>query len=42
MFGEDYILEFCGGTYSEIWRGKPRVVVVSDQTNLYVIPKLGS
>ena len=19
VFGEDYVLEFCGGTYSEVW-----------------------
>ena len=41
-FGEDYVLKFCGGTYSEVWQGKPRVVVASDQTILYVVPRLGS
>ena len=24
-FGEDYVLKFCGRTYSEVWQGKPRV-----------------
>ena len=24
-FGENYVLKFCGRTYSEVWQGKPRV-----------------
>ena len=31
IFGEDYVLEFCGATYSEVRWGKPKVAVVSDQ-----------
>ena len=41
-FGEDYVLQFCGGKYSEVWQGKPRVAVASDQINLQVEPRLGS
>ena len=26
-FGEGYVLEFCGGTYSEVWQGKSREAV---------------
>ena len=26
-FGEDYVLKFLVGTYSEVWQGKPRVAV---------------
>ena len=33
-FGEDYVLEFCGETYSEVWQGQPRVMAASGQTNL--------
>ena len=32
-FGEDYGLEFSGKIYSEVWQGKPRGAVASDQTN---------
>ena len=35
-------LEICGGTYSEVWQGKPRVAMTSDQTSLDVVPRLGS
>ena len=28
-FGEEKVLEFCGGTYSEVRQGKLRVVVAS-------------
>ena len=41
-FGEDYVLKFCGGKYSEMLQGKPRVAVAPDQINLYVEPRLGS
>ena len=41
-FEEDYVLKFCGGTYSEMRQRKPRKEVASDQTNLYVILRLGS
>ena len=40
-FGEGYVSEFCGETYSEVWQGKPRVAVVSDQINLWEVPSLG-
>ena len=23
VFGEDYVLEFCGGAYSGVWWGRP-------------------
>ena len=39
-FGEYYVLKFCEGTYSEVWQGKPRVVVASDQVNLYMITRV--
>ena len=39
-FGEDYVLKFCGETYSGVWQGKPRVVVASDQVNLYMITRV--
>ena len=39
-FEEDYVLKFCGGTYSGVWQGKPRVAVASDQVNLYMIPRV--
>ena len=39
-FGEGYVLKFCGGTYSGVWQGKPRVVVASDQVNLYMITRV--
>ena len=32
-YGEDYEFEFCGGTCLEVYQGKPRLSVVSDQTN---------
>ena len=41
-FEEDCVIKFCRGTYSEVWQGKPRVEVASDQTSLYVILRLGS
>ena len=34
VYGEDNVLEFCRGKYSEVSQGKPRVAVVSDQINL--------
>ena len=30
-FGENKVLEFCGGTYSEVRQGKLRVAVASDK-----------
>ena len=30
-FGEDKVLEFCGGTYSEVCQGKLRVAVASEK-----------
>ena len=30
-FGEDKVLEFCGGMYSEVCQGKLRVVVASEK-----------
>ena len=30
-FGEDKVLEFCGGTYSEVCQGKLRVAVSSEK-----------
>ena len=39
-FEEDYVLKFCGGTYSGVWQGKSRVVVAPDQVNLYVITRV--
>ena len=41
-FGENYLLKFCGGTYSEVGQGKPRVGVASDQANFYMVPRVGS
>ena len=41
-FGEDKVLEFCGGTYSEVCQGNLRVAVASEKNSLYVVPKLGS
>ena len=41
-FEEGYVFKFCSGTYSEVLQGKPSVEVASDETNLYVILKLGS
>ena len=41
-FGEGYVSEFCGETYSEVWQGKPRAAVVSDQINSWEVPSLGS
>ena len=38
VFEENYVLKFCGGTYSEVRQEKPWTVVVSDRTNLYVVP----
>ena len=31
VFGEDKVLELCGGTYSEVCQGKLRAVVASDK-----------
>ena len=31
VFGEDEVLEFCGETYSEVCKGKLRVVVTSEK-----------
>ena len=39
-FGEDYVLKFCGGTYSGVLQGKLRVAVASDQVNLYMITRV--
>ena len=39
-FGEDYVLKFCGGTYSEVWQGKPRVIVTRDQVNIYMVTRV--
>ena len=39
-FGEDYVLKFCGGTYSVVWQGKPKVALVSDQVNSYMITRV--
>ena len=33
-FEEDYGLVFCKLTCSEVWEGKARIAVASDQTNL--------
>ena len=41
-FGEDYALKFCGRTYSEERQGKQRIVLMSDQINLCIEPRLGS
>ena len=41
-FGEDYVLKFCGGKYSEVWQEKLTVEVALDQINLYVVPRFGS
>ena len=41
-FGENYALEFIGGTYSEKWQWKTRGRMASDKTNLRVAPRLGS
>ena len=30
-FGEDKVLEFCGGTYSEVCQGKLRVAVALEK-----------
>ena len=30
-FGEDYVFEFCGGTFSKVWQGKPRVAVALEK-----------
>ena len=35
-YREDYGLGFREETYSEVWQGKPRLVVASDQTKLSV------
>ena len=42
VFGEHYVLQFCGRAYSDVSQGKPKVVVESHETNLYVVSKLGS
>ena len=36
MYGEDCGLRFCRGTCSEMWQGKPRLLIASDQTKLSV------
>ena len=41
-FGEDYALKLCGVMYSEVRQGKPGVAVASDQTNLYMLPRVRS
>ena len=38
-FGE---LEICGGTYSEVWQAKRKVMMASDQISLHVVPRRGS
>ena len=35
-YREDYGLGFCWGTCSEVWKGKPRLAVASNQTKLIV------
>ena len=35
-FGEDYVLKFCGKHTQEVWHRKPRVVVASDQADIYI------
>ena len=39
-FEEDYLLKFCGGTYSGVWQGKLIVAVASDQVNLCMITRV--
>ena len=34
------MLEFCGGIYAEVLRGKTRVAGASDQVNLKVVARL--
>ena len=41
-YGEDYGLDFCGVTCSEIWQGKPRLAVASDQTKLSILAILNA
>ena len=40
--GEDYGVEYCGGTCPDVQHGKLRVGVTSDQTNRQVVPRFSS
>ena len=41
-FRENYVVKFCGVMYIELWQGKPKVTVSSDQANLYMVPRVDS
>ena len=42
VFKEEYMLKFCGETYSDVLLRKKKVAVALDQVNLYMVPRLGS
>ena len=38
-FQEEYMLKFCGETYSDVWLRKKKVAVALDQVNLNLVVK---
>ena len=38
----EYMLTFCGETYSDVSLRKKKVAVALDQVNFYMVPRLGS